>query len=187
MNVKRFSGDSGGDTLEDLDTEGLYRRYGPMVLRRCRQLLGDEDAALDAMQDVFARLLDQKHPQPEFPSSFLYTMATRICIDKLRSAAVRYGGNEDLLHTIASTEDIEERAFARRFLDRIFQRQEESTRVMAVLHYVDGMTFDEVAEQMALSAAGVRRRLEKLKARVAKMKGTGREASVSPPAGKETR
>ncbi len=67
-----------------------------MVLRRCRQLLQDEDSALDAMHDVFARLLDQNHSQPQYPSSFLYTMATRICIDKLRSAEVRHGGNSDL-------------------------------------------------------------------------------------------
>jgi RNA polymerase sigma factor (sigma-70 family) len=150
-----------------LNIEGLYRRYGPMVLRRCRKLMGDEESALDCMQDVFARLLGMAHPPIEHPSSFLYTMATRLCIDKLRSAAHRHAGGDALLYEIADVEDVESRVFARRFLDRIFHRQEESTRVMAVLHYVDGMTFEEVGEQVELSAAGVRRRLEKLKTRVA--------------------
>jgi RNA polymerase sigma-70 factor, ECF subfamily len=154
-----------------------------MVLRRCRHLLGEEDGALDAMQDVFARLLDLDHPVVEYPSSFLYTMATRICIDKLRSAAHRHGGNGDLLETLAATEDLEERAYAKRFLDRIFHRQEEDTRVMAVLHYVDGMTLEEVAEQVNLSAAGVRRRLEKLKSRVAKLAGKDKAHALS---GKES-
>ena len=36
----------------DINIEEYYTRYGPMVLRRCRQLLRDEDRALDAMQDV---------------------------------------------------------------------------------------------------------------------------------------
>ncbi|HQF56878.1 MAG TPA: hypothetical protein PK208_17320, partial [Fibrobacteria bacterium] len=35
-----------------LEIETLYRQFGPMVLRRCRQLLRDEDWAQDAMQDV---------------------------------------------------------------------------------------------------------------------------------------
>jgi RNA polymerase sigma-70 factor (ECF subfamily) len=158
-----------------------------MVLRRCRRLLGDEDRALDAMQDVFARLLDLNHPPVEHPSSFLYTMATRLCIDTLRSAAVRHGGGDELLQEIACAEDVEERAYARRFLDRVFHRQEESTRVMAVMHYVDGMTFAEVAEQVDLSAAGVRRRLEKLKSRVAVLAARAEGGVRAPsPSGKES-
>jgi len=34
-----------------IDVDAYYRRYGPMVLRRCRKLLGQEQDALDAMQD----------------------------------------------------------------------------------------------------------------------------------------
>jgi DNA-directed RNA polymerase specialized sigma24 family protein len=42
--------------VTDIDVEALSRRYGPMVLRRCRRLLGDEQEALDACQDVFVRI-----------------------------------------------------------------------------------------------------------------------------------
>ena len=40
-------------TGNPMDVEALYQKYGPMVLRRCRQLLRDEDEALDVVQDVF--------------------------------------------------------------------------------------------------------------------------------------
>ena len=40
-------------SMDDFDS--LYRTFGPMVLRRCRFLLKDEEKALDAMQDVFVR------------------------------------------------------------------------------------------------------------------------------------
>src|SRR5262245_14594746 len=43
--------------VKGVDVEDLSRRYGAMVLRRCRRLLGDESEALDASQDVFVRLL----------------------------------------------------------------------------------------------------------------------------------
>ncbi len=40
-----------------VDVEEYYRKYGPMVLRRCWRLLHDEEMAVDAMHDVFADLL----------------------------------------------------------------------------------------------------------------------------------
>jgi RNA polymerase sigma-70 factor (ECF subfamily) len=134
-----------------------------MVLRRCRRLLRDEDAALDALQDVFARWLELDRDIPEYPSSFLYTMATRICIDRIRSASYRHRGQDALLEDIASAEDVEGASYARRLLDRIFGREEASTRVMAVMHFVDGMTYEEIAAEVDLSAAGVRRRLRRLR------------------------
>ena len=40
-----------------IPVEDFYRRYAPMVLRRCRRLLGEEEQAADAMHDVFVQLL----------------------------------------------------------------------------------------------------------------------------------
>lgn len=142
-----------------------------MVLRRCRQLLRDEDAALDALQDVFSRWLERASGNPEYPSSFFYTMATRICIDRIRSADFRYRCEDPRLEEIASSGDLENESRARRLLDRIFGRQPASTRVMAVLHYIDGLTYEEVAAEVGMTAAGVRRRLQRLRGDAAKWIG----------------
>jgi len=40
-----------------VDSHSYYCTYGPMVLRRCRRLLGDDQAARDAMHDVFVQVL----------------------------------------------------------------------------------------------------------------------------------
>lgn len=158
-----------------------------MILRRCRRLLRDEDAALDALQDVFARWLQLGRELPEYPSSFFYTMATRICIDRIRSAAARPQGDGFVLEEIASAEDMERESGIRRMLDRIFGRHEPSTRVMAVLHYVDGLTHEEVAAEVNMSAAGVRRRLGRLRERAAAWgrKADARGAAPFASAGKE--
>jgi RNA polymerase sigma-70 factor (ECF subfamily) len=151
-------------------------------------MLRDEDAALDALQDVFARWLQLGRELPEYPSSFFYTMATRICIDRIRSAALRPKAESALLEEIASAEDLERESGARRLLDRIFGRQEASTRVMAVLHYVDGLTHEEVAAEVNMSAAGVRRRLTRLREGAAawgRSAGVRRGAVPDAPAGKE--
>jgi RNA polymerase sigma-70 factor, ECF subfamily len=159
-----------------------------MIMRRCRQMLRDEDAALDALQDVFARWMQSGRELPQYPSSFFYTMATRICIDRIRSAAARPQGGSALLEEIASAEDLEGSSGARRLLERIFGGQDPGTRVMAVLHYVDGLTHEEVAAEVNMSAAGVRRRLQRLREKAAawgRDAGARRGPAPGTPAGKE--
>lgn len=150
-----------------IDVEALYRKYGPMVLRRCRQLLKDEDKALDAMQETFVRLLRHRERLNDAgPSSLLYRIATNVCLNLLRGERRRpQADDEELLLSIASLDDHEERSGARSFLDQLFGGERESTRTMATLHYVDGLTLEETAAQVGLSVSGVRKRLRGLRAK----------------------
>lgn len=149
-----------------LDVEALYRRYGPMVLRRCHRLLGRMDEAEDVMQDVFVKALERSETlSGEFPSSLLWRMATNESLNRLRTRRRRAEeGDADLIEQIAALDDHEFES--RSVLDRIFQRHPESTRVMAVLHWVDGMTHEEVAAETGLSVSGVRKRLRLLREKV---------------------
>jgi RNA polymerase sigma-70 factor (ECF subfamily) len=151
-----------------IDVEEYYRKYGPMVMRRCRFLLRDEDRALDATQDVFVRLLESREKlKDSYPSSLLYRIATNVCLNMMRSdRRSRTVSGENLLDMIASDERLDDRAAANDLLDRIFRREAPSTREIAVMHYVDGMTLEETAREAGLSVSGVRKRLRTLKARV---------------------
>ena len=148
-----------------IDVEKLYTQYGPMVLRRCRYILKDEEGALDAMQDVFVQVVKkQKKLNDKAPSSLLYTMATNICLNKLRSAkSKKESQDESIIQQIASTDDIEENIVTKGFLDGIFTNEKTSTRTIAVLHYVDKLTLEETADFVGLSVSGVRKRLRKLR------------------------
>ncbi|MBI5528904.1 MAG: sigma-70 family RNA polymerase sigma factor [Deltaproteobacteria bacterium] len=150
-----------------IDVAEFYRRYGPMVLRRCRRLLCDEQEAQSAMQDVFVNLLqNQDRLTGEAPSSLLYRMATNVCLNKIRAAGRRRElAGDEVLVQIACADD-ESRSLARAVLDAIFGGETESTRAMAVMHYVDGMTFQEVAREVGMSVSGVRKRLRLLSERV---------------------
>lgn len=151
-----------------LDVKRLYEKYGPMVLRRCRYLLRNEEKALDALQDTFVQVLrHERRMRLDAPSSLLYRIATNICLNMLRYEHRHpQTGDEKLLMSIADTEEHESRILHRHFLDRIFRREPPSTRTMAVMHYVDGMTLQEVAHEVGLSVSGVRKRLRSLKERV---------------------
>jgi RNA polymerase sigma-70 factor, ECF subfamily len=89
-----------------LDVEELTKRYGSMVLRRCRRLLRDEDEAMDACQDVFVRLIENSDRlSARHPSSLLYRMATNLCLNRIRDRRRRPVADVDAtLMRIASTE-----------------------------------------------------------------------------------
>jgi RNA polymerase sigma-70 factor (ECF subfamily) len=142
-----------------------------MVLRRCRRLLRDEDEALDACQDVFVRLVEHRaRLDARYPSSLLYRMATNVCLNKLRdSRREPLSRDEALLDEIARAEEPGGASEARLLLARLFGRHPESSRAIAVLHYVDGLTLEEVAAETEMSVSGVRKRLRVLRASLTKM------------------
>jgi RNA polymerase sigma-70 factor (ECF subfamily) len=155
---------TGTVSLDDFDE--LYETYGPMVLRRCRHLLRDEDKALDAMQDVFVRMIERRERMSGVCSSLFYTVATTVCLNKIRSDHVRYAPQiDDMLGDMADARNSrhEDLTDATILLDDIFANAKEDTRYMAVLHYVDGLTLEETADELHMSVSGVRKRLSTLR------------------------
>ncbi len=137
-----------------------------MVFRRCLRLLRNEDDAMDACQDVFVRVLERRdHLEARYPSSLLYRIATNLCLNRIRDRGRRgEAGDAPQLDHIAALGDTEATTGARLLLDRLFGRQPESSRTIAVLHHLDGLTLEQVAEVVGLSVSGVRRRLRVLRA-----------------------
>jgi RNA polymerase sigma-70 factor (ECF subfamily) len=156
-------------TETGIDVEALYRRYGPMVHRRCRQLLRDDDEALDATQDVFVQLLRYRQRLDDrYPSSLLFRIATNLCLNRIRGRKRDPDlPGDDVLDQVARRVELD----APILLDRLFGRHPESTRVMAVMHYGDGMTLDQVADQCGMSVSGVRKRLRGLRETLRAMEG----------------
>jgi len=157
--------------VTDIDVEALSHRYGPMVLRRCRRLLGDEQEALDACQDVFVRIVQRRaRLDGRYPSSLLYRVATNVCLNRLRDRRREPSTRDEaVLYEIARAEEPGGASDARLLLDRLFGRHPESSRTIAVLHYVDGLTLEEVADEIGMSVSGVRKRLRALRASLTEM------------------
>ena len=148
-----------------IDSNSYYSTYGPMVLRRCRKLLGDDQAARDAMHDVFVQILSREGALvDQAPSSLLFRIATNVCLNRLRSRKRRpEDGDPDLLVQIAEQTDPAARNAARSALDALFRHEPDDTALIAVLHLHDRMTLEEVASEVGMSVSGVRKRLAKLR------------------------
>ena len=151
-----------------INIEEFYVRYGALVLFRCRQLLQDEERARDAAQEVFANLLMKKDQlENRYPSSLLFRMATNTCLNILRDHRTRRRlDGEAALESIAVYDEIEKKAVAKNLLERIFRKEKASTREIAVLHFVDGLTLEEVAEEIGLSVSAIRKRIREFRSRV---------------------
>ena len=163
-----FTGMNGKNLSEQLAFSKLYEAYAPMVYRRCMFLLKDEAEAKDMVQNVFLRVYERMDSLDlSQPSSLLWNTATRLCLNRIRDKR-RRGldvDSSELLLNIACAEEDDGRE-AGGILARIFSKEQESTRTIAVLHYVDGMTLEETAETVGLSVSGVRKRLRTLQTKV---------------------
>jgi RNA polymerase sigma-70 factor (ECF subfamily) len=147
-----------------------FRVYGPMVHRRCAGLLRSDAEADDATQEVFVRVWRRAQATggvvDDRPVSYLWQTATRVCLNRLRSQRRHPEHPVELLDAVAALDDGVGTSAVRRALDRIFAREPPSTRTMAVLHFVDGLTLEETAAEVGLSVSGVRKRLRVLQAKL---------------------
>ncbi|MEP6859627.1 MAG: sigma-70 family RNA polymerase sigma factor [Deltaproteobacteria bacterium] len=150
-----------------VDPHSYYCTYGPMVLRRCRKLLGDDHTARDAMHDVFVHILSRADElDHQAPSSLLFKVATNVCLNRLRARKRRPEDGDALLVEIAERTDPAARSAARAALDTLFRNEPDDTALIAVLHLHDRMTLEEVAAEVGMSVSGVRKRLAKLRTKL---------------------
>lgn len=146
-----------------IDIAEWYSRYGPMVLRRCRCILHDEDAALDALQEVFVKIIEYEGTIDDcYPSSFLYRIATNLCLNIIRNRR-KTSEIDSSIESIADDSNHVDRFVYSSTLEEIFSNEKESTREIAVMHYLDGLTLEQVARETGMSVSGVRKRLRLLR------------------------
>lgn len=130
------------------EIEASFERYGPMVYRRARAILGTDAEARDVVQEVFIKLLSGKLKNEDGPlAGWLATVTTRACYNLRRDRRRR--GELLAERPFASSEDAvaEQQVLVRHLLDRLEPRVAEA----AVCVHVDGMTYDETAAQLGVS------------------------------------
>jgi RNA polymerase sigma-70 factor (ECF subfamily) len=140
------------------ELERLYLQYSRNVYRRARELLGDGDAARDATQEVFMRIIDGggKVPCDPTPTAWLHRVTTNLCLNRLRDRNRR----REILtleyrpQTTAAAVT-EPRAIVLDILDRI----PEDLQEVALYFFIDEMTYVEIAEVLGVSKRTVSNRL----------------------------
>lgn len=151
-----------------LDITALYRRYGDMVLGRCRTLLGNDADAQEAMQEVFLRVHRYKDSfrGEASPTTYLYRAATNVCLNRIRSKKRR---PEDMMPEPPSgvtTDCVLDSLAIRQLVDELLSGEDERTQACVIYHYMDGMTHAETGAVLGIGAAAVRKRIAKFRSKV---------------------
>lgn len=139
--------------------EELYRRHAGAVYARCRYLLRDDDAARDAVQDVFVRAL---RALPELravasPTAFLLRAATNHCLNVLRAS--RAAWREEVARVALARSERGIEPDARELVRALLGAAPPEAQEVAVLYFVDELTQAEIAQATGRSVPTVRARL----------------------------
>jgi RNA polymerase sigma-70 factor (ECF subfamily) len=144
----------GGGTLEE-----LYRRHAAAVHARCVYLLRDPDAARDATQDVFVRVLRaaQELEAAASPTAFLLRTATNHCLNVIRASRAAWREELSRVARERTTRGIE--PDARELVRALLGAAPQEAQEVAVLYFVDELTQAEIAAETGRSLPTVRKRL----------------------------
>lgn len=136
----------------------LYKTYGPAVYRRCLRLLREPEAARDATQEVFRKLLaDGLQDDPDLVLPWIWRVATNHCLNLRRNAQRR--GETELKPDLEVAEESE--FPERKLVQKVLSRFDKKTQTIAVGVLVDGMEHEEVAGVLGISRKTVSRKLER--------------------------
>jgi RNA polymerase sigma-70 factor (ECF subfamily) len=154
----------------------LYSEHGFGVLRRCRRLLGDDAEAKDMVQEVFVRALENPSAFQgrSAASTYLYGVATHLCLNRIRNRLARSEAWEAALaiglKARAATEP-SETLHCQQLVSLLLAEADETTAAIALYHWVDGLTQGEIAKLVGLSRVTVNQRLVRLRAEAIALSG----------------
>jgi RNA polymerase sigma-70 factor (ECF subfamily) len=170
--------------IDRAEIENLYRRYGALVRRRARSILGDDHEAEDAMQEVFVRVIAA---MAEFrgqsqPSTWLYRITTNLCLNRIRDSrrrrdrlieAAEHGRDPMTPSAVAPPE-------ARTALLAVLRRVSEDLAQVAVYYYVDDMDQAEIAAVLGVSRRTIGYRLDRFREQAQRILGDSPVAAEAP-------
>ena len=140
--------------------------YQRMVFSLARKLLCDEEEAKDAVQDTFLKLWQniRDYKRGANVATWIYTIASRVCLDRLRrkQRELPLPADEELLRAYVE-ENSPERRLENSELARIIRLLAEELspkqQLVFTLSHLEGLTTDEIMEISGLDASQIKSNL----------------------------
>lgn len=148
------------------DWERIVREHGPMVFTTAFRILGQAADAEDVVQDVFMEVQRVRVRVRSWPA-LLRRVATFRSLDRLRQRKINVG--LDGLCLFSSNGDPESNAMARELAQRLRQaiaQLPEREATVCCLRFFDELSYDQIAEHLAISRGAVAAALHKARAKL---------------------
>lgn len=155
----------------------VYKQYGHLVVRICREVLRQQQDAEDAMHETFLKFwrYTDSLATPGETVAMLRRIALSTSIDLLRSRQRqgRYGEAWREMRQVIHSEhldNLEKRRSSQKLVSLLLQavRVDDATIKMAYHYYLDEMTLEEVAEATGYSRRSVGMKLQRFRENAAK-------------------
>jgi RNA polymerase sigma factor (sigma-70 family) len=142
----------------------LMDRYGPMVLRVCKRILGNDHDAEDAYQATFVVLTSEAgaHRCPESVAAWLHSVAVRIAGNARRAAQCRRLHEQQALEKKVSDDPLTDLSMREAYglLEEEMSRLPDKYRLPLIQCELMGRHRDEVARELGCSVYALKHRLE---------------------------
>ena len=156
--------------------EELYRTHAGRLYSVALRLVGNPADAEDLLQEIFLaahRKLDTFRGESSL-GTWLYRLATNLCLDHLRS---RTGRSRHVTDSIddepglfdVATSSLAEQTVTKMDLERALARLPEGCRSAFVLHDVEGLEHREVAEILGVAEGTSKSQVHKARLKLRKM------------------
>ena len=158
--------------------EEVYRTHAGRLYSVACRMLGNRTDAEDLLQEIFLaahRKLDSFRGESAL-GTWLYRLATNLCLDHLRSRATRTGQLTDALDddpglADEATRSLADRALTRMDLERALAQLPEGCRAAFVLHDVEGLEHREVAAALGIAEGTSKSQVHKARLRLRALLG----------------
>jgi RNA polymerase sigma-70 factor, ECF subfamily len=153
--------------------ETIYRTHSGRLYSVACRMLGNPADAEDLLQEIFLaahRKLDSFRGESAL-GTWLYRLATNLCLDHLRSRATRSsqvtGALDDQpLLADSGSRKLAERTVAKMDLERAVAQLPEGCRTAFVLHDVEGLEHREVAAMLGIAEGTSKSQVHKARLRL---------------------
>lgn len=155
----------------------LYNAHSGRVYSVVRRLVGDDDLADDVSQDAWVRAFEKLHlfrGDAAF-GTWMHRLAVNAALNRLRRAGRRteVEGSTELRSVVAATDDV---VLNQRVLSRAMDRLPKGYRRVLVLHDVEGMKHEEIANRLGIAVGTSKSQLHKARARMREFLSPGLQA-----------
>ena len=157
----------------------LYQRHGRALLRKAERILQSKANAQDMVHALFVDLLQKEAAgqaeEPDLP--YLYRAITNRCLGFMRDESNRsrlLEAHDDALRGPVRT-PCDEQVIGMDMLVKLAASVDERTLEIVFYRYFDDMTQEEVATMLGISRKTVGKKLDDVRAVVARLGGTSAE------------
>ena len=154
--------------MDKEQVQKLYEQYGSWIFNRAKGFLKNEEAAWEAVQDIFLKVLEvgDKFRGESSPWTWLYRITTNHCLNLIRSRKAWQKASEGLTRQQLALSLNSQDSGASVLIDRhsfvkLLEEEDETTQKILFAYFMDELTQEEIAVMLKISRKTIYKRLKK--------------------------